>query len=190
MVILQTPEEFLGDRLFLRPQPSVDLGHIDGATGQQMSLPYQPEENLSSAALMIQSINDDAGIEKVCCHLSPETPMQSLIALFAQLLHPMGGTGLELRMVFVLPGTGNILQGSDLLQTSKFLLRRLSQKLAAPAFTNQSVDFRHEGLRNDDVGAPCTHIQIPLNVNRLWDLIQVQATVAVRLLDKCQNELS
>jgi hypothetical protein len=90
----------------------------------------------------------------------------------------------------VVPGTGNILQGSDLLQTSKFLLRRLSQKLAAPAFTNQSVDFSHEGLRNDDVGAPCTHIKIPLNVNRLWDLIQDQATVAVRLLDKCQNELS
>src|SRR5215469_4250802 len=190
MVILEAPEELLGGCLFLRPHPCVDLGHIDGAAGEKMTLLHQPEEKLPAVALIIQSINDDAGVEKVGRHLSPEAAMQSLIALFAQLFHPTGGTDLELRMVFVLPGAGNILQGSDLLQTSKFLLRRLSEKLAAPAFTNQSVDFCNEGLRNDDVGAPCAHIQIPLNVNRLWDLIQDQATVAVRLLDKCQNELS
>jgi len=55
----------LGVLLFLRPQPGIDFRNVDRAAGQRIAIADQAAEELPAAFLVIDGVNDDAGVEEV-----------------------------------------------------------------------------------------------------------------------------
>jgi len=68
-----------------------------------MALLDQAEEQIAPTALAIQSVDDDAGIEKVGSRLPPGGPVQPLFAFLPEFPHPPSGSDLEFRVVFIFP---------------------------------------------------------------------------------------
>jgi hypothetical protein len=60
-------------------------------------------------------------------------------------------------MVFILPSSGQIFKGADLLKPLQFFLGGLGQKLAAPAFANQAIDLIDQRFGDDDVSSSRAH---------------------------------
>jgi hypothetical protein len=115
MIILEASEELFGGAFFRRSQPGIDLGYIDGAAGQEVTLCDQAKEELAPAALAIECVNDDAGIQEVGGHLSAESPVQPLLAFLPNFLYPTCRTALEFRVILVLPSSSDVFQSPDLL---------------------------------------------------------------------------
>ena len=63
-------------------------------------MPDQAQEKVTAAALVIEDIHNDAGIEKVGGHLPVETLTEQLITLFAKMLNPASGATLSLRLEY------------------------------------------------------------------------------------------
>ena len=80
--------------------------------------------------------------------------MEPPVALLAQFAHPLRASGLQLRVIPILPGTSCLFERFDLLEATELLFSGLGQELAPTALANQAVDLAHERFRNDDVGAP------------------------------------
>jgi hypothetical protein len=108
MIILEASEELFGGAFFRRPQPGIDLCYIDGAAGQEVTLIDQGKEEFAPAALAIECVNDDAGIQEVGRHLSAESPVQPLFAFLAEFLYPTRRTTLEFRVILVLPRSSDV----------------------------------------------------------------------------------
>src|ERR1039457_4808645 len=66
--VLQAGKEFFGGGFFLGPHAGVNLGDIDGTTGQNMTSLNQLQQKGRTATLIVQGVNDDAGIEQECGH--------------------------------------------------------------------------------------------------------------------------
>ena len=80
--------------------------------------------------------------------------MKVAVAFPAKFFDPARRAHLQFRMIFIFPGSGNVLESADLLKPAKFFFSRLRQKLAASALADQSVDLADQRFRNDDVGSP------------------------------------
>jgi len=96
----------------------------------------QAQEQIAPAALAIQGVDDDAGVNEVGGHLPPGGPVQPLFAFLAEFLHPPSGSDFEFRVVSIFPSPSHTFQRLDLLEPSKLLLGSLGEKLAAPALPN------------------------------------------------------
>jgi hypothetical protein len=75
----------------------------------------KPRDELAPAALAIESVNDDAGIQEVGGNLSAESLVQPLIAFLANFLYPTCRTIFEFRVIFVLPSSSDVFQSPNLL---------------------------------------------------------------------------
>lgn len=62
--MLQAGKEFFGSGFFLGPHAGVDFGDIDGATGQHMTSLDQFQQKGRAATPIVQSVNDNAGVEQ------------------------------------------------------------------------------------------------------------------------------
>lgn len=122
-----------------------------------MALSGKAEKEFAPAPFIVQRINNNAGVEEIGSHLPGNHFVHPSFAFLAEFLHPSNGSGLEFRMIFVLPCTRNVLQRPDLLKTPEFSFGCLREKFAAAALADQSVDFGDDGLGDDDVSSPCVH---------------------------------
>jgi hypothetical protein len=157
VVILQASQEFFCGGLFFLAHARIHFRHVDGTASQKVSSLDQAQEQIAPAALAVQSVDEDAGVNEVGSHLPPGGPMQPLFAFLAEFLHPSSGADLEFGVVLIFPRPSHAFQRLDLPKPSQFLLSSLGEKLAAPALADQSVNLAHERFGNDNVCAPVAH---------------------------------
>ena len=65
---LQAAKELTCSRLFVWPHSCVNLCHMNGAACQNMSLFHQVQKKECSILLVIQSVDENAGVEEVDGH--------------------------------------------------------------------------------------------------------------------------
>jgi hypothetical protein len=85
-------------------------------------------------------------------------PVEPMFTFLAEFLDPTRSACLEFRVIFALPGSGDIFKGPDLLQSPKLLFGGLSKEFTATPLPDQTIDLGDEGFRNDDVCASRAHL--------------------------------
>ncbi len=83
--------------------------YVNRAACRKMPLPDQAKKKNAPGPLVIEDVNNDAGVEKVGGHLPAATVVEPLVTLLAELLDPGRGAALEFGMILVFPGSGDIL---------------------------------------------------------------------------------
>ena len=53
VVVFKAAQEFLGGLLFFRTNPGIDFGHVNGTAGQEMSLLYEAQKQLTATTLIV-----------------------------------------------------------------------------------------------------------------------------------------
>ena len=67
---IQAVQKAFGVLFFPGAQAGEDFGDVDGAAGQGISLFDQITEQLPAASLVVDGVDDDAGVEEQCGHTS------------------------------------------------------------------------------------------------------------------------
>ena len=75
-----------------------------------MTLFEKIEKQITAAAFVVESVNDDAGIKKISGHLPADGLLQAPFAFLPEFFHPPRGARSEFRVVLVLPRAGRALQ--------------------------------------------------------------------------------
>src|ERR1039458_8657907 len=102
---------------------------------------------------------------------------QAPIVFPAQLLNPLSGSLLQLRVVLVLPRAPGGLQGLDLAQAHQLLFSGPGKEAAAAALADQRVNLGYQLLGDHNMGTSHRHeiidqegpLPAHINVNSSWD---------------------
>jgi hypothetical protein len=144
-------QESLGILLLLRPEPGIDFGDVDRATGQGVALLDQIRKKLPAAFLVVDGVDDDAGIEEISGHgLAGGYFFKALVVFTTQLADVFGGALLQFRVVLFVPGH-QLIKGLELTPPHEFLLGRLGDKNAALPTAHQGVNVLDQLIREDNM---------------------------------------
>jgi hypothetical protein len=113
---------------------------------------HQINQQPVSAFLFVDGVDDDVRVEEIGGHgLAGGFSFESALAFLAQFPHPLHRSLFQLRMVFILPGTGGGFQRFDLPKAHEFLFGGLGDEAAALTSAYQRVNVLDQLIGEHDV---------------------------------------
>jgi hypothetical protein len=131
----------------------IDFRERDRAGSERLALIQELCHETMPIIALPQGIDDDVwGVSFL-----PELLLEARFRFTTKVLSPRSSSGLELGMVFVLPGAGRLKQRLFLARNEECLADRLCDEAAAVALLNQTVEIGANLFGQRDVSAGRTH---------------------------------
>ena len=107
--------------------------------------------------LTVQSVDNDARIQEIGCHLPRSSLTNPSFILLAQVPDPLTRPAAKLWMILVFPSSRGTFQCLNLPQAPQFFRRCLREELATSALAHEPIDFVHDRFWDRDADSPCAH---------------------------------